>query len=128
VKAARQEAPAAFEDAQEPEIARRQIAAGAVGICCAKVGEAEVMAPAGIRNISSPLKWSGPRRSGGCFGVLEQARRPLVSSWDNPDNVRRARAGHGGRGQGAQCSGGRGRARASHRLPAGEAAVHVGAW
>jgi len=27
-----------------PEIARRQIAAGAVGICCAKVGEAEVMA------------------------------------------------------------------------------------
>src|SRR6266478_2936383 len=32
-----------------PEIARRQIAAGAVGICCAKVGEAEVMAESGIR-------------------------------------------------------------------------------
>jgi len=28
-----------------PEIARRQIAAGAVGICCAKVGEAEKVPP-----------------------------------------------------------------------------------
>ncbi|HEY4911476.1 MAG TPA: alanine racemase, partial [Methylomirabilota bacterium] len=36
---------------KSPEIARRQIATGAVGICCAKVGEAEVMAAAGIRNI-----------------------------------------------------------------------------
>ncbi|WP_420560976.1 DSD1 family PLP-dependent enzyme [Tepidicaulis sp.] len=39
------------------EIARRQIAAGAVGICCAKLGEAEVMAKAGIENIllTSPV-------------------------------------------------------------------------
>jgi D-serine deaminase-like pyridoxal phosphate-dependent protein len=34
-----------------PEIARRQIAAGAIGITCAKVGEAEVMAEAGIQDI-----------------------------------------------------------------------------
>jgi len=34
-----------------PEIARLQLAAGAIGITCAKVGEAEVMARAGIRNI-----------------------------------------------------------------------------
>src|SRR5215468_9921905 len=34
-----------------PEIARRQLAAGAIGVTCAKVGEAEVMAAAGIRNI-----------------------------------------------------------------------------
>jgi D-serine deaminase-like pyridoxal phosphate-dependent protein/predicted dehydrogenase len=34
-----------------PEIARMQLAAGAIGITCAKVGEAEVMAAAGIRNI-----------------------------------------------------------------------------
>ena len=40
-----------------PEIARRQIAAGAVGVCCAKVGEAEVMADAGIPDIlvTSPV-------------------------------------------------------------------------
>jgi 3-hydroxy-D-aspartate aldolase len=34
-----------------PEIARRQIAAGAVGVACAKLGEAEVMARAGIRGL-----------------------------------------------------------------------------
>ena len=34
-----------------PEIARMQLAAGAIGITCAKLGEAEVMAAAGIRDI-----------------------------------------------------------------------------
>jgi D-serine deaminase-like pyridoxal phosphate-dependent protein len=34
-----------------PEIARRELAAGAIGVTCAKVGEAEVMAAAGIRDI-----------------------------------------------------------------------------
>src|SRR5215470_7795660 len=34
-----------------PDIARRQIAAGALGVACAKLGEAEVMAAAGIRGL-----------------------------------------------------------------------------
>src|SRR6202158_4426134 len=34
-----------------PEIAKMQIAAGAIGVTCAKLGEAEVMAGAGIRDI-----------------------------------------------------------------------------
>ena len=34
-----------------PEIARRQLAAGAIGVTCAKVSEAEVMAAAGIRSM-----------------------------------------------------------------------------
>ncbi len=33
------------------EIVRKELAAGAIGITCAKVGEAEVMAAAGVRNI-----------------------------------------------------------------------------
>jgi len=39
------------------EIARRQIAAGAVGVCCAKLGEAEALADGGIDNllITSPV-------------------------------------------------------------------------
>jgi 3-hydroxy-D-aspartate aldolase len=39
------------------EIARRQIAAGAVGVCCAKLGEAEALADAGIDGIlvTSPV-------------------------------------------------------------------------
>ena len=36
---------------KSPEIARRQIAAGALGVACAKLGEAEVMARAGIRGL-----------------------------------------------------------------------------
>jgi 3-hydroxy-D-aspartate aldolase len=40
-----------------PDIARRQIAAGALGVACAKLGEAEVMAGAGIRGllITTPI-------------------------------------------------------------------------
>lgn len=40
-----------------PEIAKRQIAAGAIGVCCATVPEAELMASAGIPGIllTSPL-------------------------------------------------------------------------
>ena len=34
-----------------PEIARRQVAAGAVGVCCQKVGEAEGFAAAGIADV-----------------------------------------------------------------------------
>ncbi len=37
-----------FKTPKCPEIARRQLAAGALGITCAKVGEAEVLADAGI--------------------------------------------------------------------------------
>src|SRR3981081_2855705 len=34
-----------------PEIAKRQIAHGAIGICCQKVGEAEAFVAAGISNV-----------------------------------------------------------------------------
>ena len=39
---------------KSPELARRQLARGAVGICCAKIGEAEVFADAGIEDIRVP--------------------------------------------------------------------------
>jgi len=39
------------------DIARRQIAAGAIGVCCAKLGEAEALADGGVENllITSPV-------------------------------------------------------------------------
>jgi 3-hydroxy-D-aspartate aldolase len=43
---------------KSPEIARRQIAAGAVGACCAKLGEAEALADGGVvvgLHITSPI-------------------------------------------------------------------------
>lgn len=36
---------------KSPHVAKLQMAAGAVGVCCAKLGEAEVMAEAGVENI-----------------------------------------------------------------------------
>lgn len=42
-----------------PEIAHMQMASGAVGICCQKVGEAEVMVAAGITDILIPFNIVG---------------------------------------------------------------------
>src|SRR3954464_9300156 len=39
---------------KSPLVAEMQIARGAVGICCAKLGEAEVFADAGIKDIRVP--------------------------------------------------------------------------
>src|SRR6476660_7651841 len=39
---------------KSPEVARLQLARGATGICCAKLGEAEVFADAGIEDIRLP--------------------------------------------------------------------------
>jgi D-serine deaminase-like pyridoxal phosphate-dependent protein len=42
-----------------PEIAHRQIASGAIGIACQKLGEAEVMVQAGIRDVLIPYNIVG---------------------------------------------------------------------
>jgi len=70
-----------------PEIARRQVAAGAVGVCVAKVGEAEVMAAAGVRNLLITTEVVGPEKIGRLLGVLRRQPETLVVV-DNPDNVR----------------------------------------
>jgi len=68
------------------EIARRQIAAGAVGICCAKLGEAEAMGAEGIQNIllTSPVVTP--------FGIerllkLNTQVSDLHVAVDNPENA-----------------------------------------
>jgi D-serine deaminase-like pyridoxal phosphate-dependent protein len=43
-----------------PEIAHRQMALGAVGICCQKLGDAEVMVAAGLKDILIPYNIVGP--------------------------------------------------------------------
>jgi 3-hydroxy-D-aspartate aldolase len=70
-----------------PEIAHRQIAAGAVGVCCAKVGEAEAMAAAGVRNLLITTEVVGPEKIGRLLRVLERNPETLVVV-DHPDNVR----------------------------------------
>lgn len=46
-----------------PEIALMEVAAGAIGITCAKLGEAEVMAAGGIRDILIANQIVGPQKS-----------------------------------------------------------------
>lgn len=69
------------------EIARRQVAAGAVGVCCAKLGEAEEMAAGGIASIliTSPVV-SDPaiKRLVALNGKIPDLQVVV----DNPDNVR----------------------------------------
>lgn len=55
-----------------PAIAHRQLAAGAIGITCAKLGEAEAMAAAGIGDILVANEIIGPRKIG---RLMELARR-----------------------------------------------------
>ena len=45
-----------------PEIAHRQIASGCVGICCQKLGDAEVMVAAGLKDILIPFNIVGPTK------------------------------------------------------------------
>jgi len=61
-----------------PEIARRQVAAGAVGVCVAKVGEAEAMAAAGVRNLLITTEVVGPEKIGRLLGVLRRQPETLV--------------------------------------------------
>lgn len=69
------------------EIARRQIASGAVGVCCAKLGEAEALAAEGIKSIllTSPVvTMPGMQRLAALNAQLDE----LIVVVDHPDNAR----------------------------------------
>jgi 3-hydroxy-D-aspartate aldolase len=68
------------------DIARRQVAAGAVGLCCAKLGEAEALADAGLTglHITSPVV-SAPAVARLVRLAARVADLTVVA--DNPDNV-----------------------------------------
>jgi len=71
---------------KSPEIARRQIAAGALGICCAKLGEAEAMVDHSIPGvlITSPVVTpQGIER----LIALNSRSMDLMQTVDNADNV-----------------------------------------
>ncbi len=56
-----------------PDIARRQIEAGAVGIACQKVSEAEVFAAAGFKDIQIPYNILGRRKTRRLAALAQQA-------------------------------------------------------
>ncbi|AQR74786.1 DSD1 family PLP-dependent enzyme [Sphingomonas sp. LM7] len=73
------------------EIARRQIAAGAVGICCAKLAEAEALAEGGVGDIHLTSSVVAP---GAIHRLAGLNRRIALSTVvDHPDNARALGAG-----------------------------------
>lgn len=78
------------------KIALRQIAAGAVGICCAKLGEAEALADEGVTDIliTSPVV-----SAGAVARLVELNRRVkrLAVVADHPENVDRLASAFGDR-------------------------------
>lgn len=70
------------------DIGKRQVAAGAVGLCCAKLGEAEALAADGLENLhlTSPVVTAGAiARLTALNGRIEA----LSTVVDHPANVRR---------------------------------------
>jgi D-serine deaminase-like pyridoxal phosphate-dependent protein len=68
-----------------PAIARRLLAAGAMGVTCAKLGEAEVMAAAGITDILIANQVVGPHKTARLAQLRRQA--DVIVAVDGEDNV-----------------------------------------
>ena len=68
-----------------PAIAHKAMAAGAIGVTCAKLGEAEVMTAAGISDILVANQIVGPRKVARLVNLCRQA--DVKVAVDNADNV-----------------------------------------
>jgi len=73
---------------KSPAIAHRQLAAGAIGITCAKLGEAEVMAAAGIRDILVANQIVGPIKTRRLAALCASGQADVIVAVDSVDNVR----------------------------------------
>lgn len=69
-----------------PEIARQQVAAGALGVACAKLGEAEVMAGAGLRGLLITTEVVAPSAIRRLVRLAAEAPDTMVVV-DHPANV-----------------------------------------
>ncbi|MEQ8707837.1 MAG: DSD1 family PLP-dependent enzyme [Rhodospirillales bacterium] len=79
------------------EIARRQMAAGAVGVCAAKLGEAEVFAAGGVGQVLLTSPVVAPGRISRLLDLA--SRHPeIITVADDPENVAALNAAALGRG------------------------------
>ena len=79
-----------------PIIARRQIEAGAIGICCQKLGEAEVMGDNGIKDILITNQIVGPTKIARLVELAKQIDvKPAVDSRTNVAALAEAARGAG---------------------------------
>jgi D-serine deaminase-like pyridoxal phosphate-dependent protein len=75
-----------FKGHKTLEIAQMQISAGAIGVTCAKLGEAEILAGNGIRDILIANQIVGPLKVRRLMRLLESA--DVIVSVDSVENVR----------------------------------------
>jgi D-serine deaminase-like pyridoxal phosphate-dependent protein len=68
-----------------PAIAHKLLAAGAIGVTCQKLGEAEVMAAAGIRDILVANQIVGDQKIARLVNLLRHA--DVIVAVDNPANI-----------------------------------------
>lgn len=74
-----------FKGHKTIEIAKRQLAAGAIGITCAKLGEAEILAAAGVRDILIANQIVGAVKIARLVRLLDMA--DVIVSVDSAENV-----------------------------------------
>lgn len=70
-----------------PAVAHRQIAAGAIGVTVAKLGEAEVMAASGIRSILIANQIVGPIKSRRLAALIASSGAEVICAVDSLQNV-----------------------------------------
>src|SRR5580693_2111376 len=80
-----------FKTPKTPEIARRQLEAGAIGITASKLGEVEVLARAGLGPILLANQIVGPQKIERFFNAA--ARISLIGTIESEFNVREFEAG-----------------------------------
>jgi D-serine deaminase-like pyridoxal phosphate-dependent protein len=81
---------------KSPVIAQKQLALGAVGITCAKLGEAEVLAEAGVPDILVANQIVSATKIARLMGLLHHAR--VTVAVDDADNLRALARAAGERG------------------------------
>jgi D-serine deaminase-like pyridoxal phosphate-dependent protein len=80
-----------FKTPKTPEVARRQLAAGAIGITAAKLGEVEVLARAGLGPVLLANQIAGAQKIDRLFAAA--ARVPVIATVESEFNVRELEAG-----------------------------------
>jgi D-serine deaminase-like pyridoxal phosphate-dependent protein len=75
-----------FKGLKVPAIARKALAAGAIGVTCAKLGEAEVLAAAGVTDILVANQLVGLRKIERLVSLRERA--DIKVAVDDPENAR----------------------------------------
>ena len=72
---------------KNPHIARMQVEAGAIGITCQKLGEAEVMAKAGLEDILIPYNIVGPPKLERLTRLIKQEKSRITVAADSAATV-----------------------------------------